>query len=126
MKEEVAFCPQCGSARVDVSVLVGGKCQCRTCEWSGTSDDLFYYQRDVSGAVGIDAVTRYSYDVRNTIARETHEPIGKLLLRWGFIDEKVDPHELGRYLNAIARVTAIAIVETRDQIAAEKKNDRPV
>jgi len=123
MSEETSFCPKCGSARVDTSSLIGGVCTCRGCGWQGGSAELHKYQYDTGLLAGADAVTRFSMELRLLVAKDMSAAFGKFLVKWGFLPDKgIDVAVWGRYMNAIARAAAVAIVQTRDEIESEDKN----
>lgn len=123
MSTETCFCPNCGSARVDTSALIGGMCSCRSCGWHGSSGELCRYEHKTQLLDGSDAITRYSLEMRNLVAKKMSLEFGRFLVRWGFLPDKgVDAAVWGRYMNAIARAVAVAVIETRDQIESEAGN----
>lgn len=125
MTEETCFCPNCGSSRVDVSALIGGSCSCRACDWSGRSEDLHKYRYKTDLLVGSDAITKFSIELRNLVATKMSMDIGRFLVSWGFLPSTaIDSMVWGRYMNAIARAAAVAIVQTRDEIESELKDER--
>jgi len=124
MNEDTCFCPRCGSARVDTSVLIGGSCTCRGCGWRGGSHKLHRYRHQTGLLEGPDAITRFSMELRNLVAKEMGLGFGKFLVRWGFLPDKgIDAMVCGRYMNAIARAVAVAIIQTRDELESEEEAD---
>ncbi len=126
-KEEVYVCPQCNSPALDVPQLVGSRAQCRKCGWKGPVQDLVGVAMDIQGGLGGDSqeeLTRqYMTDVRNTIAKDCALPIGRLLVKYGFVDsENIDKKVMAAYLVAVARAVAVTLLETRDKIETEGIN----
>lgn len=121
----VTLCPSCGSASVDV---VGGTIlnapdapsTCKGCGWEGRRDQLvgavFQHQ------MGSDAQILHTIvnDLRNSVAKQLSLPIGRFLLKWGFLNTPVDARELSRYMVAVAQAMLRAVFETREQIEKER------
>jgi len=122
--DQTKFCPLCGSPRVDEGFLVGSLCQCRSCMWQGPSEKLVVHQFKTSLLDGTDVITRFSAEMRDLVAREMSLPVGKALVKWGFLPPtSIDAVVWGRYMNAAARAIVTAIIETRDQIEAEEEKE---
>lgn len=120
--EQTKFCPKCGSPRVDEATLIGSSSKCRNCGWTGSAGELASYQFKTSLLDGVDVVTRFSSEVRDAVAKDFSLPIGKVLVKWGFLPPtNINAMVWGRYMNAIARAAVTAIVETRDAIEAEEE-----
>lgn len=113
MKDNAYFCPGCGSPAVERSVLAGGAASCKTCSWTGTNEDLreVPFEHDYSSP---DAVAeRFAAEFSGLIAKNLAQPIGSMLLKWGFMTMEHMPQELGLYMRAIAAAAAKAVIETR-------------
>jgi hypothetical protein len=114
MKDHAYFCPQCNSPSVERSSLVGGAASCKTCGWQGKSEELAEvpFEHDFSSPDQVAA--RFAAEFSGLIAKNLAQPIGGMLLKWGFMTIEHMPQELGLYMRAIAAAAAKAVLETRE------------
>jgi hypothetical protein len=114
------FCPKCQSPLVTLSVLTGGRAHCEKCEWSGDNRDLIGYQFQ-SGFDNPDEILRaFAHDIKMLMARGGMAvEIGQLIIKWGFVTKMTVPI-LSRYVAAIARGIASAVLEERMKIEKEE------
>lgn len=122
LKDKSYFCPQCQSPLVTVSALAGGDASCGACTWKGAKEELLGYKFE-SGFDNPEAVLKsFANDIRNLLAKNgTAVAIGQLIIKWGFVTT-MDVPTLSRYVGAIARGIASAVLEERKAIEQEKKN----
>ncbi len=120
MKDSVRFCPQCGSASVDFSSLVGGGASCRGCGWHGQADDLLVVPIEHDFAGKEDAIISMVNDVRAFLSSELGLPWLKFLLKWGFISADsnnvtgtIDRKKFARYLAVIGQSVVPALIAER-------------
>jgi hypothetical protein len=127
-KDSVLFCPQCLSATIDASSLIGGSASCRTCQWQGKKEDCSHKNINHQFTSQEEIFRAFSRDVQLLIAEFGAQPIGRMLRKWGFLtdgpDGKPDAVTLTRYVRAIARGIAYEIVKEREAI--EKETATPV
>lgn len=118
---EVCFCPRCNAATLDIPEIIGPPVKCRACGWSGPKEELIHHVFEHGMGSHEDIMRQFAFDVRALFTQQMGTEIGRLLLHWGFF-ETGNPtvEELKRYLTAIARSTAKAILEEREKIALEK------
>lgn len=125
--DSVLFCPQCMSATVDASSLVGGLASCRTCQWKGKKEDCVHKSIEHQFASQEEIFQAFSRDVQLLVAEFGAKPIGRMLRKWGFLVDgpngAPDVEVLKRYVRAIARGIASAIVKERE--ALEKEASAP-
>ena len=119
------FCPGCNSASVEASEM-GGTAKCRTCNWTGTVEDLLTYRFTHGHASKEEIFHHFSLDVRNLLSRQVAIELGKLLLKWGFValpaltrDNPKFSKAVARYIGAAAQAIAKSVVETRAVIESE-------
>jgi hypothetical protein len=120
-KEVAYFCPECGGASVTFSALAGGVATCKTCNWSGAREQLVAYTFEHGFDGAHDIVIALVGDLRRLVSRDAKE-FGRILAKWGFIDPELPSaaRQLTRYLAAIARGIAHALVEERTAIEKER------
>lgn len=125
MESKIRFCPQCGSAKVTFSELIGGvaKCGVRTCLWEGTTDELLAVPISHEFLSEESMMIQLMNDLRLMFSGELGVPYLKLLLKWGFIKANandlantLDRKIFARYLAAIARGVLTTILEERAKI----------
>lgn len=122
--DQSKFCPMCGSPRVDEGSLIGSLSKCRNCSWQGPSDKLIIHRFRTSLLEGTDVITRFSGEMRDLVAKEMSVPVGKVLVKWGFLpNTNIDVMVWGRYMNAIARAIVTAVIVTRDELEAEQEKE---
>jgi hypothetical protein len=121
--DSVLFCPQCVSATIDVSSLVGGSASCRACRWQGKKEECLHKNINHQFTSQEEIFRLFSRDVQLLVAEFGAIPIGRMLRKWGFLtdgpDGKPDAMILTRYVRAIARGIASEIVKEREAIEKE-------
>lgn len=125
------FCPQCGSAGVDFSLLEGGNATCRGCHWSGRKDDLLVvpFKHDFANDEAL--VVNLMGDMRLLLSGELGLPYLKFLIKWGFISTDLknvagtlDRKTFTRYLARIAQAILLSVLDERRKIEAESVQAR--
>jgi|HigsolmetaAR201D_1030396.scaffolds.fasta_scaffold31107_2 hypothetical protein len=113
MQDNAYFCPECGSPAIERSALVGGAASCKTCSWQGKNEDLHEvpFEHDFPSPEAI--AERFAAEFSGLIAKNLAQPIGSMLLKWGFMTMERMPQELGLYMRAIATASAKAVLEVR-------------
>ncbi len=120
----VQLCPKCGSASLstDGSSLVtpDADVSCKGCGWSGRQGEVIgaVFQHQMGSDEQI--LKTIVNDLRNSVAQHLTVPIGRFLLKWGFINRPIDARELSRYSVAVAQAMLRAIFETREQMEKER------
>lgn len=116
------FCPQC-STPVEVPVLLISNpvsVMCGGCGWTGDHTQLAataFKHGFVSDSEIAETMVR---EVRNVLAKVAAKAYGSFLVKWGFIDGAHVHYQLATYLQAIAKATVTAIIETRKKLTEEK------
>lgn len=122
MQDTVRFCPQCGSASVDFSSLVGGRATCNGCHWAGAVDELLVVpiEHDFLGKESI--LIEMINDMRRMLSGELGLPWLKFLLKWGFVQGDLDNlvgtldrKKFARYLAVIGNAVVIALITERSR-----------
>lgn len=120
----VLFCPTCITATVDVSSLIGGGAACRSCGWKGTREECLTKTLQHQFSSQEEIFREFSRDVQVLVAEFGAVAIGRMLRKWGFMqdgsDGKPDAKILTRYVRAIARGIANEIVKEREAIEKEE------
>lgn len=123
-QDSVLFCPTCTSPTIDASTLVGGGASCRTCSWKGQREECLTKTINHQFVSQEEIFQQFSRDVQLLVAEFGAIPIGRMLRKWGFLVEDTDgkPNTkiLTRYVRAIARGIAEAIVKEREVIEKEE------
>lgn len=114
------FCPTCGSAALERSALAGGSASCKTCPWTGKTDELQAVPFSHDFASGDEALARFVGESANVLMQHMGVPVGRLLLKWGFTTPEVIAAELPIFGKAIATAMVRAILETREGLATGK------
>lgn len=133
-QDAVRFCPQCGSAGVDFSVLVGSTAECRGCKWSGSNEELLVVPIQHDFAFGSASIlTEMMNDVRRLLSNELGLPYLRFMLKWGFLEGNIedlsrtlDRKKFARYLAAIGHAVLMAVISERTRqgeakVLAEKE-----
>lgn len=123
MADSVYFCPKCGSANLEVSLLIGSQAKCKSCGWEGGNSELLTAAiQPTVGGLGRQA-EKFALDLRNLMAKP---PLGtmvlQLLVQHKFIPAN-DPSAISlfaRYLRACASGMARAVVEETEAIEKER------
>ena len=123
-QDSVLFCPTCITATIDVSLLIGGGAVCRSCGWKGTREECLTKTLQHQFASQDEIFREFSRDVQILVAEFRAVAIGRMLRKWGFMqdgpDGKPDAKTLTRYVRAIARGIANEIVKEREAIEKEE------
>lgn len=122
LKDKSFFCPTCQSPLVTASVLAGGDASCEACKWKGPNTELLGYKFE-SGFDSPEAILRaFAQDVKMLMAKNgTGIEIGRLIIKWGLVS-KMDVPTLSRYVGAVARGIASAVLEERRAIEKENQS----
>ena len=120
------FCPECGSASIEYSELVGSLATCKVCDWTGPQEKLVAYQFHHDFADGTEALRCMMNEMRHIYAAAS-KMFGEFLLKWGFLDYKqtnkgleINTKQLARFMAAAAQSTLKAIVAERQKIEKER------
>jgi uncharacterized Zn finger protein (UPF0148 family) len=120
MKDTAFFCPACGTSSVKASALSGGAASCDVCAWTGIREELLNVPFEHAFDNQEEMVTRFVNQLASTIAKTSAQEVGKVLLQWGFLDDKSSPTELTSDLKVYIKTMAIAatkaVIETRQHI----------
>lgn len=122
MKDHVFFCPACGSPSIETSELAGGVASCTPCSWKGSREDLVQVPLEHSFSSQEEMLTRFITQVASTIAKTGAVEIGRVLLQWGFLDEKNIQEELQSYIRSMAVAAAKSVIETRQHLEVARAN----
>jgi hypothetical protein len=117
-------CPQCTSALITTtnvgSVIeqvgkdTANTATCGACGWTGKVAELAGVPFKNPFGGGEQSVEQFGRDVLMTIVKDCAVPLGKLLIRWGFVgNKKVDKRKLSRYFAAVGKSVCTAIIEVR-------------
>jgi len=113
MTEKSFFCPSCHSPMVKLSVLAGGEASCDGCGWKGDNKQLLGHEFDSGFTNPEEILKAFANDVKMLLARNgVGVELGRLILKWGFV-QTVDAATLTRYMIAVARGIASAVMEER-------------
>lgn len=116
-KEKAYQCMQCGSPAIERSPLVGGTAKCLGCGWTGKNEDLHSVDFETGFASPEAVVQRFASEISGIVAKGLAKDIGGLLLKWGFVEEKMLKVELPIYVKAVAVATVQAVISTRQGLA---------
>jgi hypothetical protein len=123
--ESSYFCPKCQSPLVTLSALTGGQAHCEKCHWSGDNRELLGYHFESGFDNPEEILKAFAHDIKMLMARGgVAVEIGQLIIKWGFVT-KMDVPTLSRYVAAIARGIAGAVLEERRTIEKEMQDVRP-
>jgi hypothetical protein len=108
---------------VTLSALAGGEAKCEaSCGWRGRNEDLIGYHFESGFANPEEILKSFAQDIKMLLAREgVGIKLGQLIIKWGFVTT-VDVPTLSRYIGAVARGIAAAVLEERRQIEKEKQH----
>lgn len=129
MNDQMYVCPECGSASVDFSGLVGGVAECRVCKWVGKREQLLSVPFDNRMGSPVETMLAMNNDLRRAFSSGAANFI-RFLIKWGFVPAvqrgeniEVSNKKLAiRYMNVISRATLIAIFDERQKIDKERAN----
>jgi len=123
------LCPQCSSpalTRQNSHLLLedplDAAATCGGCGWNGKEKDLVAlpFRHELGSDEGI-AIALMN-DMRAVIAGHLSGPVGKFLMKWGFLSSPLSTAEFSRYMSAIARSVLTTIIQEREKIEKEKAN----
>lgn len=116
------ICPQCGSAKVEASVVVGGEARatCSNCGWLGKRKDLLN-SGDVPSALEIAESVALEY--LRLLAKLVGQPMGLAMVQAGIVGAK-DSAVLGRLIKAGCKGAHKATLEEVEKIQEELRNER--
>jgi predicted RNA-binding Zn-ribbon protein involved in translation (DUF1610 family) len=124
------FCPSCGSPSLELKsttilgIPQGDAASCNACGWQGTSSQLAAAPFKHEFKDEAEIAKTISTDLRNLLAKTAGATYGRLLIKWGFLDQSPSALHLAMYLDAIAKATVRAVFETRKQIVEETVHER--
>lgn len=121
MGDNAYFCPRCSSAAVDVPALVGATASCRSCSWTGTTQQLLVHQFKHDLGSDQQVITAFMSDFKQLMASTIASPLAKILMKWGFFEKELPtPVELGRYIKVMAEASVKALLEERQNMEKER------
>ena len=129
-QDKAYFCPACGASDVTASALAGGNANCNICTWKGAVEELptFHFTHDMGTPEEV--FRAFFVDVRKLLSQQFAVAFGQVLIKWGFLDApdarnatKVTKM-LSRYMGAVAKAVANAIVTERQAMEKEKVHVR--
>ena len=128
--DKLRLCPQCGSASVNFSSLVGGSATCRACHWEGRTEDCFTSDVHHVGGTAESTALAFSNDYRKLFQSKSFAvDLVRFLVRWGFVSAvdsgsgiSLDNKLALRYINAIAQSGLKAIIQEREKIELEERS----
>ncbi len=117
------ICPKCESPTVDVPALVGGTFVCRACGHTGTSADFPGIVAAAPLGAEDAALNAFASDIKDVVAKDIAVPLGRILVKYGFVSNPPTVPEMSRYLSAIAASLAKSMILTQeaDVIAKARK-----
>lgn len=118
--DKAYFCPGCGSSFVNAGALAGTTASCEVCSWTGKLEELATVPFSQEMGSQEEIFRQLTLDIRQLLAKSVATEFVRLLLKWGFISNRIDKHEVARYLGGVAKGITQGILETRQQIEREK------
>lgn len=118
-EKNMYVCPDCGSALVEYSTLVGGEARCGACEWQGPSSELLAVAVHGNEDQVFQAIRT---DLRSIFAKTASE-WALFLGKWGFVPQtggRLDTAVLTKYLTHIAGGVLEAIFRLRQELEKER------
>ena len=109
-------------------VLSGGvdtnAAKCLACGWTGTANEMYAVAFGNPFINDDEALNTFCKDVLMAVAKECAEPLGRVLIKWGFMVLPIDKQAFGKYLTYCSQMIAQSFLETRKQIELEKGQPR--
>ena len=102
MKDTVFFCPACGTSSVKASSLAGGDASCEVCSWKGTREELLNLLFEHAFDSQEEMLMRFVNQLASVLARSSALEVGRVLLQWGFLEEKHMQEDLKIYIKTMA------------------------
>ena len=122
--DEVFHCPNCLSACVDFSYVVGGDASCSACGWSGKSKELAGAPFQHNFTSPDDMMTELIRSTKVMVAKDVGPVLLDHLIKWGFITRSKDikkmTRELGMYLSDFVKVYVQTALTTRKKLVSEE------
>ena len=103
--------------------MAGASTRCRACGFVGETEE-FPVATTEAPFGGVDAVfNMFAQDIKNAVAQDIAVPIGRILVKYGFISNPPTVPEMSMYLSTIAKALAESMIKTReaDVIAKVRK-----
>lgn len=120
------LCPKCSSPSITTPVLVGGNYKCGICGWEGDDPILIPFQSPFASTE--EAFKTFTDEFLKEFAKVSALPLGKLLVKWGFVprdkDGKPRTAVLARYIKAMAGGMIMSLLAECKEIEVEKANER--
>jgi len=114
------ICPECGSPSMSIPVLGTSDYECGMCSWKGI-DPIMVPVDNPFGTKG-NLFEKFAMDLLTIIAKEAAIPMGRALIKWGFVrmdkQNKPSRDDLARYLKAAAGGAITAVLKERQNIEA--------
>jgi hypothetical protein len=96
--------------------------RCLVCGWAGKAGELATVPFKNPFGSGEAALESFGRDVLMTVVKECAEPLGRVLIRWGFMPGKqIDKRQFSAYLTAISKAAAVSVIAER---ARQEKGSR--
>lgn len=122
MKENVLFCPACGTPSIEASSLAGGEAACQACSWAGKNEELVAVPIQHDFASREDMLLNFIKQLASTLAKSSAVEVGGVLLKWGFLDQNNMQAELQAYIKGMALAAGKSILETRQHLERSRAN----
>jgi len=116
MKDTSYFCPNCGSAAVNRSFLVGGSAKCDACSWTGVNEELLSVKFEHPFNSPEQVMDAFASEFKLMLGKHLAKPFGQMLLKWGFLDSNNIADLLPKYLTNAAVAMVKSVIETRKNI----------
>lgn len=113
------FCSHCSSAMVDTSIIEG-VATCKICGWSGNIGELIAVPFGQKTGSPEEIVRQLSLDIRQLLSKNAATEFIKLLIKWGFINQRIDKNEVARYFGIVAKNIATGLIEARQELERER------
>lgn len=131
-QDSVKLCPQCGSASVEFSALVGGRADCKGCRWHGNSEELLVVPIQHEFVNKEEILVTILNEARQLLAGEFGLAWLKFLIKWGFVQADptnvagtVDRKKFSRYMAAIGTTIISALITERARQVQEGTTNAP-
>jgi len=122
----VYFCPECGSASLDLSEIIGGLSRCKACAWEGHNSQLVATPIPAELEGDERTFMEMIADLRKLLGYNAKE-YGSFLVKYGFAELKqsrkgvvLNPKQMARYMSAIGRAMLLSLIEERSAMEKER------
>lgn len=107
----IYICPTCSSGSITPPILVGADYTCSSCGWKGIDP----FAAPLTGPFADSgSVDRFCNELLKAFASSAALPLGRILVTWGLVatDIKGKPNtkELARFIQAMAKAAAVAVI----------------